>query len=63
MKIKVPTGFPFPLIARFRVNCVRIVVVKCLKRASGSFVGMGESKREKVCFTGTGRGSSVIAPA
>lgn len=62
MKIKVPPGFPFPLFVRFRINCERIVVVKCLKRASGSFAGAGESKRENVCFTGTGRGRSVIAP-
>lgn len=45
-----------------RTSAERTVVVKYLKRASGSLVGEMLSKREKVCFIGTGRGTSEMAP-
>lgn len=62
-KMRVPEP---PLLLRpvmFFTSVERIVVVKCLKRASGSLDGERLSIRVKVCFTDTGSGSSVMAPA
>lgn len=46
----------------FFTSVERIVVVKCLNRASGSFCGERLSIRVNVCLTEIGSGRSVIAP-
>ena len=48
--------------AQFRESLVKTVLTKNLKRKSGSFADEGESKREKVCFTGFGNGRLTMAP-
>lgn len=50
------------LVVMLRTREDKMVVVNCLNRASGSLAGERQSKREKVCLTGTGSGSSEIAP-
>lgn len=62
MKIRVPE-LPLLLAVIFFTRDDRIVVVKCLNRASGSLDGDRLSIRVKVCLIETGRGRSVIAPA
>lgn len=62
IKINVPEPLPFPLPVIFFMREDRMAVVKYLNRASGSFAGERLSDREKVCLTGTGRGTSVMAP-
>ena len=61
MKINVPALDLLP-VDQPRARDARMALVKYLKRASGSFIGEMESNRENVCLTGTGTGSSVIAP-
>lgn len=51
MKIRMPRGWGVPegaVRGWWRAREGRMAVVKYLKRASGSVVGEGESKREKV---------------
>jgi hypothetical protein len=62
MKIRVPEPPICPAPSHFRKRGERIVLVKYLKRVSGSFAREIESKREKVCLTGIGSGSSRMAP-
>lgn len=63
MKIRVPEPPDFPVPGLFRKKGERIALVKYLKRASGSFAGETESKRENVFLIGIESGDSRMAPA
>lgn len=62
MKISVPAALDLLPADQLRASEERMVLVKYLKRASGSLMGDVQSNREKVCLTGTGTGRSTIAP-
>lgn len=61
--MSVPVPFDLPVPVQLRASDERTVLVKYLKRASGSFAGLSASKRENVCFTGTGTGRLTMAPS
>lgn len=60
--MRVPATLDFPELDNWRVKEDKTVLVKYLNLASGSLAGLRESKRENVCRTGIGRGTSRIAP-
>lgn len=63
MKINVPPAAGFLPRPISLTSDDSTVVVKCLKRASGSLAGVRQSNRANVCLGDTGSGTSDMAPA